>query len=97
MDRAGRFNPYKRMLIRQTLVVKSLRLGCRCAPGLGHAADSLPQGHRSIENLPWHRTARMPLDRKSTRLNSSHQIISYAVFCLKKKKMKRISTNNIEV
>src|SRR5258708_27553438 len=30
-------------------------------------------------------------DRKSTRLNSSHQIISYAVFCLKKKK-KRDST-----
>src|SRR5258708_24513068 len=30
-----------------------------------------------------HRHAR---DRKSTRLNSSHQIISYAVFCLKKKK-----------
>src|SRR5258708_22628262 len=26
-----------------------------------------------------------PPDRKSTRLNSSHQIISYAVFCLKKK------------
>src|SRR5947208_10280867 len=29
------------------------------------------------------------LDRKSTRLNSSHQIISYAVFCLKKKKLCR--------
>src|SRR5258708_26400244 len=28
-------------------------------------------------------------DRKSTRLNSSHQIISYAVFCLKKKKNNR--------
>src|SRR5258708_17554106 len=28
-------------------------------------------------------------DRKSTRLNSSHQIISYAVFCLKKKKKNR--------
>src|SRR5258708_19410484 len=28
-------------------------------------------------------------DRKSTRLNSSHQIISYAVFCLKKKKKRR--------
>src|SRR5258708_38985101 len=27
----------------------------------------------------------LPGDRKSTRLNSSHQIISYAVFCLKKK------------
>src|SRR5258708_22912566 len=32
--------------------------------------------YRSISNV----------DRKSTRLNSSHQIISYAVFCLKKKK-----------
>src|SRR5258708_30443927 len=29
-------------------------------------------------------------DRKSTRLNSSHQIISYAVFCLKKKKRETI-------
>src|SRR5256885_12741829 len=32
------------------------------------------------------RTGR-PLDRKSTRLNSSHLVISYAVFCLKKKKL----------
>src|SRR5258708_29607067 len=32
------------------------------------------------------RTALSSQDRKSTRLNSSHQIISYAVFCLKKKK-----------
>src|SRR5258708_14399154 len=32
-----------------------------------------------------HRLQLQP-DRKSTRLNSSHQIISYAVFCLKKKK-----------
>src|SRR5215467_14702684 len=32
-------------------------------------------------------------DRKSTRLNSSHLVISYAVFCLKKKKQKnRVST-----
>src|SRR5258708_11644593 len=31
-------------------------------------------------------------DRKSTRLNSSHQIISYAVFCLKKKKKTVIKT-----
>src|SRR2546426_9245791 len=29
-------------------------------------------------------------DRKSTRLNSSHLVISYAVFCLKKKKKKKI-------
>src|SRR5258708_16264915 len=31
-------------------------------------------------------------DRKSTRLNSSHQIISYAVFCLKKKKNNKTIT-----
>src|SRR5207244_8788296 len=31
-------------------------------------------------------TGQQVADRKSTRLNSSHQIISYAVFCLKKKK-----------
>src|SRR2546426_8537378 len=31
-------------------------------------------------------------DRKSTRLNSSHLVISYAVFCLKKKKTKQAST-----
>src|SRR5256885_7173636 len=31
------------------------------------------------------------LDRKSTRLNSSHLVISYAVFCLKKKKKETIS------
>src|SRR5436190_18321962 len=32
------------------------------------------------------RPRRQPEDRKSTRLNSSHTVISYAVFCLKKKK-----------
>src|SRR3712207_8814314 len=32
------------------------------------------------------RAGRLPPDRKSTRLNSSHANISYAVFCLKKKK-----------
>src|SRR5258708_31367878 len=36
--------------------------------------------------LRWFRILWPKGDRKSTRLNSSHQIISYAVFCLKKKK-----------
>src|SRR5438552_14498243 len=36
-------------------------------------------------------------DRKSTRLNSSHQIISYAVFCLKKKKINQIETSELSV
>src|SRR5256885_6254593 len=54
-----------------------------------------PQGHqhqgkhqysrrqRQQQDLPPRQT-----DRKSTRLNSSHLVISYAVFCLKKKKSK---------
>src|SRR3712207_8018674 len=39
-----------------------------------------------IERRPQGRINRLFLDRKSTRLNSSHANISYAVFCLKKKK-----------
>src|SRR5436190_9492053 len=37
--------------------------------------------------------AHRPQDRKSTRLNSSHTVISYAVFCLKKKKKKKTETD----
>src|SRR2546429_1998107 len=50
-------------------------------PRIRSATESLfqPDGH-------FRRNAR--LDRKSTRLNSSHGYISYAVFCLKKKKNK---------
>ena len=36
------------------------------------------------------------LDRKSTRLNSSHVKISYAVFCLKKKKIKKKKNEKIK-
>src|SRR5437762_5526321 len=38
-----------------------------------------------------------PRDRKSTRLNSSHRCISYAVFCLKKKKKKDKHTKYIDI
>src|SRR5256885_11940985 len=40
---------------------------------------------------------RRDADRKSTRLNSSHLVISYAVFCLKKKKTKRSNTQTAHV
>src|SRR2546430_10649260 len=39
-----------------------------------------------ISTLLWARLSGLYIDRKSTRLNSSHSQISYAVFCLKKKK-----------
>src|SRR2546429_838048 len=49
-----------------------------------------PAGYRWIsQTVPAPRPGRT--DRKSTRLNSSHGYISYAVFCLKKKKKKTIN------
>src|SRR3712207_7834747 len=49
------------------------------ARAAGASSDARRAGHRE-------RAARVGPDRKSTRLNSSHANISYAVFCLKKKK-----------
>src|SRR5687768_18370030 len=50
--------------------------------GLGHAEFGRPGAHREArQRLGRH----VRVDRKSTRLNSSHGYISYAVFCLKKK------------
>src|SRR2546427_12697565 len=51
-------------------------------------ATSTPPRRRRRRNEIGHRRRRSPSrrDRKSTRLNSSHSQISYAVFCLKKKK-----------
>src|SRR5436190_17023661 len=45
--------------------------------------------------VPDRRSRRGP-DRKSTRLNSSHTVISYAVFCLKKKKKFRIWASHVD-
>src|SRR3712207_8896767 len=52
-----------------------------CLPPRGD--EALPQG-RALPDREVRRRA--PEDRKSTRLNSSHANISYAVFCLKKNK-----------
>src|SRR5256885_16366544 len=61
----------------------------RCMP---MRASELPEEWRDVSLLlpvTWCPLDR-PADRKSTRLNSSHLVISYAVFCLKKKKDWRI-------
>src|SRR3712207_7534557 len=50
--------------------------------------DAVDQAHRVVDGeLAGQREAVVEVDRKSTRLNSSHANISYAVFCLKKKKI----------
>src|SRR5205814_8614318 len=54
----------------------------RSSPRLAHRAGARAQPSRS-----WVPRGRQGEDRKSTRLNSSHLGISYAVFCLKKKKI----------
>src|SRR2546430_17232154 len=53
----------------------------------------LRHGHRAAAVTIDDRNRRSPvtLDRKSTRLNSSHSQISYAVFCLKKKKKQTLT------
>src|SRR5216684_1063403 len=53
------------------------------------AVPLLHQRPRKRVNVAWKRPACSMTDRKSTRLNSSHGYISYAVFCLKKKKRKK--------
>src|SRR2546422_10029338 len=77
--------PPRSTLFPYTTLFRSLALILGGAAGnlwdrvaLGHVVDFL-----DFHAFGWHFKAR---DRKSTRLNSSHGYISYAVFCLKKKK-----------
>src|SRR5437868_7780743 len=78
--------PPSSTLFPYTTLFRSPRSGPTAAPGTGserpppYAPSPARRGLRS-ESPP-------PQDRKSTRLNSSHVSISYAVFCLKKKKSK---------
>src|SRR3712207_8758244 len=76
--------------------------GAAVAAGL----DADPLLQRGGEHVGLHRGTRLPLrlgvvgagpvaaDRKSTRLNSSHANISYAVFCLQKKKTRVTQVHN---
>src|SRR5205807_2917957 len=60
---------------------------CR-SDGKEHPAEfciELADPSRLVSRKPEARATLTRLDRKSTRLNSSHLVISYAVFCLKKK------------
>src|SRR6266566_2893029 len=64
------------------------------SPCLRRGLGVVLRGDSPGERLVGFQRARpIALDRKSTRLNSSHLVISYAVFCLKKKKKKKKSRN----
>src|SRR6266481_7163525 len=63
-------------------------VGLRVGHALVDALENLFFRQPGIFQAADLRTPHRPPDRKSTRLNSSHSSISYAVFCLKKKKKK---------
>src|SRR5256885_4575487 len=73
--------PPRSTLFPYTTLFRSIRMGLA-------VSVNLPK--RSIKMRA--ALATKDLDRKSTRLNSSHLVISYAVFCLKKKKKKFLHT-----
>src|SRR5256885_9960024 len=83
--------PPRSTLFPYTTLFRSLQrpFGQRAVPHLAaRGAPDRPDltGGKRREVVVQHERLRRFLDRKSTRLNSSHLVISYAVFCLKKKK-----------
>src|SRR5205807_3708855 len=62
-------------------------------PGVVEAGEG-NQGRGAFRAKGPARECSLARDRKSTRLNSSHLVISYAVFCLKKKKKNRIKLHS---
>src|SRR5438132_10308489 len=63
----------------------------------GHRVGGLVDSDRRSGHEVEHVVAHGVQDRKSTRLNCSHTVISYAVFCLKKKKKKKNMKKSTEV
>src|SRR5258708_1880562 len=68
--------------------------GTATAPPPSALSDNTPVNYFGANVIHGYVNQPAITDRKSTRLNSSHQIISYAVFCLKKKKKQRPEDSN---
>src|SRR2546427_7482797 len=77
--------PPRSTLFPYTTLFRSLDTGSREVKRGGKVIELTPKEYAVLEYLMRHPGRVMPRDRKSTRLNSSHSQISYAVFCLKKK------------
>src|SRR2546429_729864 len=86
--------PPRSTLFPYTTLFRSEGLVLNAVPADAHAQPELPAGEQvhlgrllgGQHGLPLRQDDDSGEDRKSTRLNSSHGYISYAVFCLKKKK-----------
>src|SRR5256885_5559958 len=81
--------PPRSTLFPYTTLFRSL-VEIELAHDLGPLADQEPPAIRHPAEGAQGETTGGRVDRKSTRLNSSHLVISYAVFCLKKKKAQSI-------
>src|SRR2546430_13469135 len=68
--------------------------GSRNGPPLGRSQLRRRGSNSQREGVQNRRRLAVGIDRKSTRLNSSHSQISYAVFCLKKKKKHKQTTRH---
>src|SRR2546427_8219002 len=79
--------PPRSTLFPYTTLFRSRKCRCRRMEESDLGMLLLPEGGAKAQGDLYHRSGRK--DRKSTRLNSSHSQISYAVFCLKKKKKDR--------
>src|SRR5699024_12375615 len=73
-------------LFRSALAAPHPHRGARLHACIGRGTLLLPDPRRGPVLRPRRYRSTLGRDRKSTRLNSSHVSISYAVFCLKKKK-----------
>src|SRR5256885_5275346 len=82
--------PGSRCLRQQWRGWRKVRAPADRVPGNAWGARAHGKCNREQTAQVPHGTGKGETDRKSTRLNSSHLVISYAVFCLKKKKTRQV-------
>src|SRR2546426_8552266 len=90
--------PPRSTLFPYTTLFRSQQLRLRLGPQVAHLVEQQGPAVGELEAadaaLGGAGERAASADRKSTRLNSSHLVISYAVFCLKKKKNNKINNNS---
>src|SRR5260221_14289565 len=84
---ADLFDGRSQLIIYHFMFGPDWKEGCpSCSSNMDHTDSALVHLTQRDVSFAAISRATLPQDRKSTRLNSSHTVISYAVFCLKKKK-----------
>src|SRR5256885_3435436 len=87
--------PYTTLFRSDSLPLPRAGLGLFAAPAGHRLMVPSDEDFRHLHSPELARPRVLRVDRKSTRLNSSHLVISYAVFCLKKKKINKNSSISV--